>query len=366
MAIDSYGRPTYNDVIDGIHTEIDDAQIRSKLQTGVLKNWILEACQQITNKIPIGEQRTLILIKDQENYSFQDNTEPQTGTGTITTSGYTVTGSTSAGTGTITASGTTITGSSTLFVSELALGKAIVVGTEIKEVVEIHSNTECVIQSDFSATISASAFTISTTKFRRELAPGSIITCDSKTGTVDTITDAMTVTLIAPLTSNVGSATAFTIDLNLSTLPTRFHRIVYIDRPENTYHFPVGMVGLTNLLNSRKYDVTSSPWNATEWRDSSGRRQLKILPLPYDTMPVTVFAHIRILPSVYDSIALTAVIPLDQNYETMIAEYVLSKIQFVYAKNYNLSKLHDYNFRTLIGDAIRSTPNYNRMSVDYQ
>lgn len=58
-----------------------------------------------------------------------------------------------AGTGTITSSGTTVTGDGTSFLSELAPGGTILVGTERKVIVSIASDTSLVIDSAFASDI---------------------------------------------------------------------------------------------------------------------------------------------------------------------------------------------------------------------
>ncbi len=371
MALDSFGRPTYNDVIDAIMQDVVEPEITPKLVPGILKTWILQACQKICDILPVRETRALLLIQGQEDFGFKDSTEPVTGTGNIGTSGINVTGTTSAGTGTISTSGVTVTGVGTLFITELALGKAIVVGTDVKEVLAINSNTSATIASAFTTDLSASAFTVTTTKFGRELVLGSIIVSSGQSKTIASITDARTATVTESFTPDLVAQT-FTVDTVVTQVPVRFHRITAIDRKENTLPRRVEVCGITELLRRRVYDQNLAysnffrPAQAAEWRDASGQRFLKVYPTAEVHKSVTLYAEIRIQPRFYSSAALTAAIPIAETFEPLIRASVKARIYQVYGKNFDMARAYSDEFTRLAGLQMDNVPNVNRMTMEYK
>jgi hypothetical protein len=370
MAVDSSSRPTYSDVIGALRTNIQNPEVDAKINNDTLILWINQACQEITNKVRLTEKRELLLIQSQTDYLFDNVTEPVTGTGTINSTANALAGVTTAGTGTITASETDITGVGTLFIAELAVGKAIKVGTEIKEVMSIASNTSCVIKSAFDATVSASAFTISSTKFTRELVVGSIIVSNSQTRTIATITDPMTATVTAPLTTDLVAQT-FTVDTSVQKIPTRFHRINRIERSQSNISRQVAVEAVEDITDtavgdgSPFYDTYDIPLKAGEWRDGSGRRYMRVYSTLDDHKQVTIYGDIKIEPRYYASNTESSVIPLYEQHEPMIRDWVTAHIYLTYMNDFNMYRFNMGEFNTKVKEFNLNTPNTVRVAMVY-
>lgn len=375
MAVDSSSRTTYGDVISAIRTNIQNPEVDAKINDDTLILWILQACQEITNRVRVTEKRELLLIQSQADYLFDDVTEPVNGTGTITSTANALAGVTTAGTGTITASETTITGSGTLFITELAVGKAIKVGTEIREVVSIASSTSCTIGVAFTSAVSAAAFDISSTKFQRELVVGSIIVASGQSRTIATITDPMTATVTAPFNPDV-SGVAFTVDTSVQKIPTRFHRINRIERTQTGIIRQIAVVALEEIVDTGEddgnptfYDPYDTPNRAAEWRDGTGRRYLRFYNSPDAHKQVTLHGDIKIKPRYYSGVTRdtidTTAIPLYEDHEPMIRDWVMAHVYLSYMNNFQLYGSFMAEFNTKIMQFNANTPNVGRIRISY-
>src|SRR3990167_6821751 len=325
----TYNYSSYNSIIYDIIDEIDDNDITKKISPESIKGYILQGCQRIASKVPIVQQMDLRLVIEQTEYDFADTTTPVTGTGTVGVgANKTVTGVTATGTGTITTSDTAVTGSSTLFLTELAIGKMIIVGTEKKMVTVITSATSCTIDTGFDTDLTASAFDYSTTKFTKEINEGSSIIIGGVTHIVDTITDGYNLTVTQAYTA-AQSAQTFTVDTMVTEIPTKFYDLTkYADRLEGTVPRKVRIVSNDKLLkqNRMDYGVNSysdydQPLMASVWRNASGRNYLKIYPPVTTDKQMTLYGFVQINPRFYASDALTANIPIQQQYEPAIKEF---------------------------------------------
>lgn len=326
-----YGFPTYSNLFNDVMDEINEPDRASAITPELVQKWVLDACQKISNNVLVMEKRVLRLVKDQADYYFSDTDTPVTGTGTINCVDDDVTGVTTAGTGTISTSGATVTGTGTAFKTELALGKAIIVGSEVVEVSEVNSDTECIIQEAFDDDLSGSSFTISSTKFTREVTVGSSIISDSVTRVVASITNPYQLVVSVPYTSDQ-SAQAFTVDTAVSEIPTKFYNIYYIDRLESDLHREVLVKDLDWLLGLQRRDLSFNdytnwytPYVAAQGRDATGRF-LRFYPDPDANKDVTIHGYVRINPRNYSSTALSANIPLGVEFEPAIREYVKFKV----------------------------------------
>lgn len=383
MASDSRGNRTYNDVIDSVVSEITEPELTPRLQANVLQRWILEACQVLCESLQIQETRELLLITGTQDAYFNDTTGTVTGTGTLTTTGYSVAGDTVVGTGTISSSAqgqigvggivistATITGTGTAFITELAVGKAIVVSGVVNEILEIHSDTEAVVANLFTTNLVNSAFSVTKTKFSRELVVGSIITSSGQSKTVKTITNAMAITVETPFSPDL-AAQAFTIDSVVTEIPTRFHRISKIDRVEGSFRREVKVVDMNTLLRRRvedqgfSYTSYFSPSIAAEWRDGNGKRFLKFYPTPNANKSITLYADVRILPGFYASQAATSALPISEDYELLIKDFVKARIYKVYARNNDNYAFYMQSFANGIREMQWNIPNNLRTQVTY-
>jgi len=341
MAIDSVGRPTYQDIFDTISSELVDEEITTHFQPSLCKAWSLDAMQIICERVAVEDKYELLLQPSQEDYPFADVTLPVDGTGTISTSGINLTGGTLVGTGTISFEGAIGTGIGTAFKSQLKLGQVIIIGGESKEILEIHSDTELVTEDRFSTTITNSAFSYSTTKFRRELVVGSILTTvGSNTFTVKSIADARTATITAPPGIDVAAQT-FEIDTSASIIPLRFKSVKSFARSENGFARRIDVVGISDLLERREHDqfpyYTSYnvPLMMAQYAQGASRL-LKSYPLPQGPKSVTIYGDIEILPRSYASVPMSDPIPLSSRYEPAISAFVRAKAYEVLKGDYKL------------------------------
>lgn len=367
----TYARSTYQSIVDDVLDEINEKDKVTELAFESIKKFILDACVKIANLVAVKEQKQLVLIDGQEDYEFSDSTTP-TGTGTVNCTANAVVGVTSAGTGTITTVGTAVTGVGTSFISQLVVGKGIIVSSEVHTVLSIQSDTACTLEDAFATDITtASSFTISSTKFTYELSTGSTITVGGQSQVIDTVTDSYNATVVAPFSPNLTGQT-FTIDNVVTEIPTRFDRLYYIDRLEGGYRREVEIVPLEKLLNIRKKDGTWNaytnfdiPFVAAIWRHANGRKYLKFYPISTTTKEITLYSYVKINPSTYSADISTSSIPLYEDYEPMIREYVKGKI-YRWIKNYEQEALAMQSFYQVLREFQHNIPNSTLMTVDYR
>ena len=326
----TYARPSYLDIIFSVKQAINENDALKGLSYDQMKVWILEAEERITRRVEVMETRKLKLVQNQEDYPFQDSTVPATGTGTITTNGITLTGTTAVGTGTITSSGITVTGAGTNFITQLAIGNYIIVGSQAFEIVKINSATSLTLGGSFSSDLlSATAFSYSTTKFTRELVSGSVIVSNAQTWTVDAVTDGYNATLVAP-NATEAAANTFTVDTVVTELPTRMMDIVDIDRIESSFYRQPLPKDIRYVLTLRKNDLIAvysqfnTPYVVSVWRDGNARSWLKVYPVSDADKQMTLYARVRIMPRLYLSDTNTTPIQLSEDYEYAIRMYLQS------------------------------------------
>jgi len=369
VAIDSVGRPTYQDLFDSISSELVDEEITTHFQPSLCKVWSLEAMQIICERLSVEDKFELLLQPFQEDYPFADVALPVTGTGEVSTSGRELSGSTSAGTGTVSFQGATGTGAGTLFLTELRVGQVIIIGSESKEILEIHSNTELITEDGFSATITSSAFSYSQTRFRRELVVGSVVTIASEQATIESITDARTAVLAEPLGTDASGET-FQVDTSVSTIPLRFKNIKSFDRLENGFTRRVACVAISVLIDRKQHDQFPyyTPYNIpllmAPWSLLTGR-YLKSYPLPQAPKSVTIYGDIEILPRSYASAAMSDPIPLSSRYEPAISAFVRSKAYEVLKSDYKMGEILRNRFELAMVSQKQQYTNPTQIQVTY-
>lgn len=369
------GFSSFSELWDSVLSDLEEDNRLSTVGLDRAKQWMLEGCQKLTQKLPIARKRDLLLLKDQEDYRFADSTEPATGTGTVGVADLAVTGVTTAGTGTIstdntaTDNGLKVTGVGTVFKTELAIGLAIIVGTEVKEVMSIESDTICYVDTAFDDSLSADSFTYSATKFTRELLEGSIIVVNSETRIIDEITDPYNATVTVPFAADA-AAQAFTIDTVVTEIPTEFSDIYKIDREEGGQALEVKLWSLEDLLTRRRNDGNLSgysnltiPFCAAVWTDGTGR-YLKFYSAPDEHKKVTIYSWIRVKPKNHLSDAFTANLPLDENYDPAIKAYLKWRLNEGPLKNREMAQEYRQEFYGLINEEIVAMPQTRTMNVD--
>lgn len=323
---------TYTEVIQDTLDEVGEEDKTADISSESIQGYILQGCQQIAQRVPIEDRTELRLIYGVTEYNFANSTVPVIATGTIDTLNNTVTGVTSVGTGTISTSGKDVTGVSTLFMTELAVGKMIIVGTQKKTVLTITSNTACTIDAGFDSDLSASAFSYSTTKFTKEVVVGSTIISNSISKVVESITDAYNMTVTVPYTI-AQSGQAFTVDTKVTEIPTKFNHITRCERLEGVVPRPIWVAPHEKLLREKNqtwgitgyYGGLYQPYMISEWV-SAGTKYLEIFPEIETDKQITLYGFIRVNPRDYATDALTASIPLSQDYEPAIREYAKYRI----------------------------------------
>ena len=364
----TYNYSSYDSLIDDIFDEVDDPNA-SLISREAVQGYILQACQKIAQRYPVKQKTDLRLLVGQSQYFFSDSTVPVTGTGTLGVANLAVTGVTSTGTGTLSTVGKDVTGVATLFLTELAVGKMIVVGTEKKMVSAIASNLLCTIDGQFDTDLSASAFTYSTTKFTKEINTGSTLVIGGVSRVVDEVTNAYNLTVTLPYTATQASQT-FTVDTVVTEIPTKFFNISEITRLEGIVPRPVDVVS-NDLLQERKqaefgivaHSNLNQPLMASVWQNISGNRYLEIFPECEADKTITLYGFIQVNPRTYSSVALTANIPLTQEFEPSIKEFAKYRI-FKKIKN-NPEALEALGiFNQSILEMIRNIPTKVRVKVE--
>jgi len=362
----TYGRSTYLNITNDVLEEVNESERLAALSPETLYKWVLHACQRITELCAVREQVILRLIPDQEDYPVADTDTPVTGSGTVSTTANSnvVTGATATGTGTISSDETTVTGVGTLFVSELAVGEALIVDTEVKVIKEIHTNLELVLFDAFDDDLAAgTAFDYCTTKFQHELVEGSVITVNAVARTVEAITDPYNLTTTAAF-SATNAGVAFTIDRCVTEVPTRFAFISMSEYVESTLYRPVRTTPLGDQLAQRQNDLQpgfytnfSRPASLSPWQDASGHWFLKAYPTANDFKQLTIYGIIRIRPETLATSSLTGAsyIPLQPDYDAAIREYLRAKI-YGYLKEHVLRREAETAFDKAVNRAGASDP----------
>lgn len=367
----TYNYSAYNDVINDVLDELNDIDITNSITREAFQQYILQACQKISIRIRVRQQMELRLLAGKTVYEFSDTTRPVTGTGQVNTfSNKTITGKTIAGTGTISTSGSDVTGVGTLFLSELSIGQMIVVGSEKKMVSNITSNLLCTIDGSFDADLSGSAFSYSTTKFTKEINEGSTLVINSVSCVVDSITDGYNLTLVEPFASTLSNQ-AFTIDTAVYEIPSKFHEITQFERIEDSIPRCVKIVNYETLLHQSKMDAGVGlysgydiPSLAAMWRDASGRNYLRIYPSITSDKQMTIYGYVQINPRFYMNDALTANIPLSQEYEPLIRSYVKHLVH-KRNKKYDEANYCYAEFENGVRENISNVPSYPKIQMTY-
>ena len=374
----TYAQMTYRQIIDSVRTDITDDAL-SGCSDEWMQSQILLACQHITDNVRITEQRTLNLIVNQDEYPVQDSATPISGSGRVIVTNKALSGEVTGGTGTVTSSGATITGIGTIFKSELSVGEQIIIGTYSSEILTIDSDVSLTVSTQPDSDITtASAFTYSGTKFTRELVSGSIVAVGSVYCTIASITDAYNAVLTTPIATNISTYTAFTIDTAVSEIPTRFDSIFKIDRTQDALYLDIKPVDISELITLRQndlyniYSVYNIPYCAAfDMRDGT-KKVLKFYKPPDTTKACTLHAVVKIKPRAYTNDALTAYVPLSETYEPAITNYVRWKTyRWLYNKikeaNYNALAQEEYNLYVKAQFDLRANaPSLKKMEVVYQ
>jgi hypothetical protein len=322
-------QPTYNQIIASVRANVNEEEKLVGLQPQTMQMWILEACQQVCEKVSIFETRTLRLIKGIEDTPFQDTTGTITATGNVTISGTTLTGVAASGTGTVTgtAGSQTLTGSAGTFLTQLKPGNLIIIGTESIEILSIESSTSLTLASAFVTVPTASAYTYSTTRFLYDLVTGSVITVNSQVVTIASISAQNAALLVTAPSANQTNQT-FTVDTYVQELPTRMINIISNDRIENNIHRQIEIRGIGYYDNLKTNDLYNNytnydtPHVCAVTRNSAGKYVLKFYPVPDAHKEVIFRSRSRTVPRFHITDALTANVPLDEQYEPSIRLYV--------------------------------------------
>jgi hypothetical protein len=364
----TYNYSDYQSLINDIQDEIEDSQI-DLVSPEAIQGYILQGCQRITSLYPVRQKTDLRLLVDQTEYFFSDSTVPVTGTGTVDVSNKDVTGITIAGDGTISTSGKDVTGSGSTFLTYLQVGRMIIVGTQKKMVASITSNTICTIDGQFDSDLSASAYSICSTKFTKEVNPGSTIVVGGVSRIVDEITDAYNLTVTVAY-ATPQSTQAFTVDTVVTEIPTKFYNIKEITRLEGIVPLPVAVVS-NELLQEQKqatfgltaYSNYSQPLCVSVWDNIAGRKYLEIFPAVGTDKTITIFGFIQVNPRAYVSVALTANIPLSQEYEPAIKEWAKYRL-YKKLKDTKSAMEALATFGEYISTLKNNTPSKTRVTVD--
>ena len=360
---------TYDELISDTLDEIDREDETSNISPQSMQGYILQACQQISQRIPIEDQTELRLVYGVNKYSFVNSATPVAGNGNINTSGINATGTLLTGTGTISTSARDITGIGTLFLSELKVGRMIVVGTQKKTVLAITSNLSCTLDGNFDTDLSGSAFTYSTTLFTREVNIGSTIISNNIARVVATITDGYNLTVTEPYIVPQ-TIQSFTVDTKVTEIPTRFSDIKSCNRMEGTIPRNVWVAPYDKLVKRKNsdwgmtnYSNIQQPYMISEWQQG-GARYLEVYPPIETDKQVTLFGHIRINPRDYATDDLTDEIPLKQEHDPAIKEYVKYRV-YNRIKDGKSAMLAFNLFDSYIKQAIANLPTKREVSVDY-
>jgi len=334
----TYGQVTYNDIIRDCLDEIDRDEQTNKITPESMQGYILQACQQITERYPYKTQRLLRCIVEQTDYLFADSTVPVTGTGTLDVSGTAVTGDLTVGAGTITTVQGAVVGIGTSFLS-LKTGQMIIVGTEGHTIISITDNLNLTLDGGFATDIAtASAYSYSTTRFTKELndstedspnvGNGSVITVGGIARTVLSITDAYNLIVATPFPA-VQTTQAFTMDTVVTQIPTEFFAQTDISRVDSGFELPVTVCDIGEINHRKQYDLGLLPYSNLERpflaapnRNAAGQRILTIYPSADFDKTIKLFGYIRINPTIHRTEALTAFCPLDEFCVPAIKEYV--------------------------------------------
>lgn len=368
-----YGPSTYAQVFEDAISDLNEGDRLSGCSPETYMKWILQGCQRVSQRVTIHEYIKLRLIQGQDEYLFADTDTPVTGSGTVDTTANlnTLTGTTAVGAGTISSDGSTVTGVGTLFASELALGVAFIVGTEVLTVMEIHSNTECVLSGGFVSDIAAgTAFSYSNTKFSRELSEGSTITIGANSGVVDTITNPYQVVLVSFFAAT-NAAQAFTIDRKVTEIPTKFDVFQNTSRTEGSYTLTPQVVPINTLERMKRntgpwggYTNLSEPLFIAPTVNSSGRRCMVIYPSVGSDKDITLYGIVRIRPEFYTpSITSASFLPIDGRYDGVIREFVKARI-WGWLKEHKLRAEQDQIFERLMGEVSRADASPVSIQID--
>ena len=361
---------TYSELIADVLDEINEEDKTADISSESLKNHILQACQKIANSIPIEDQTDLRVLFGVDTYNFANSTVPITATGTINALNNTVTGVVASGTGTISTSQGTVTGLGTAFLTELKVGRMIIVGTEAKTVNTITSNTSCTIDGQFNVDLVSSAFTYSTTMFTKEVNVGSTIISNSISKVIATITDAYNMTVTLPYAVSQSSQ-AFTVDTKVTEIPTKFYQITRCARLEGIMWRNVRVTPHDKLVKQKVmdwgqpiYSNLNQPYMVAQWQES-GTRYLEFYPPVQTDKQVTLFGLLQINPRDYSTVALTDQIPLSQEYEPAIMEWVKYRV-YRKLKDAKLATDSFTLFENYVNKLITNLPNTREVTVDYQ
>jgi hypothetical protein len=176
----------------------------------------------------------------------------------------------------------------------------------------------------------ATAFSVTDTKFTHEVVVGSSIILNSITKIVDTITDAYNLTVTTPY-STAQSDKTFTVDTMVSELPTKFTRIIQVQKSESNLVHDIDVVDPETFQRYQEgYAVTLqgyyAPRFATVTRNKSGVDVFRIYPVTDTEKELKVSALITVNPDNYSSDATTASIPLSMYWIRAIRAFVKSKM----------------------------------------
>jgi hypothetical protein len=366
--MDEYNCSTYNELILDIQEEISNPELNT-ISNESIQSYILQGCQQISQRVPIKENYVLRLVYGQLQYLFKDTASPVNGTGTVSISGVNVVGSTSSGTGTISTVGNAVTGGGTAFTSQLKIGSEIIVGTEVHMVTEISSDLSCTIDASFNNDQSGVSFSYTTTLFTKEIVSGSVLVIGSQTCIVDSVTDGYNLVLTSPATT--ASSQTFTIDRVVTQLPTRIYQISEATRYEGTIPRPLMVVSIDRLVDQREKDFGVNPYSnlsrpfMVAMNGLSAQRYLEIYPSLETDKEITVYGYIRINPRYYSSNALTTSIPLSQEFDPIIREYAKYKC-YIKMGMMDLAKLAYSLFDSMITGYLVNMPTSRSIRTTYK
>ena len=360
---------SYENIIDDVLDEIGEEDKLANVSIASMQGYILQACQQISQRLPIRDQTELRIIYGVTKYNFNNSTLPVIGTGTIDVVGLTVTGTTAAGTGTISTVGRDVTGVSTLFLSELVVGRMLIVGTEKVTVLAITSDTTCAIDGNFASDLDSSAFNYSTTRFTREVNVGSVIVSNGISNTIKVITDGYNMT-VTDVYAAPQSSQAFTIDTKVTEIPTRFSQIDKCNRLEGEIPRPVRVCPYEKLTRQKNtdwaqtvYSNLDQPYLIAEW-NQSGQRYMETYPPVETDKQVTIFGYIKINPRDYATALPTDSVPLPQDYEPMIKEYVKYRLYKKIKDDKSAAESFGF-YENYMGQYSRNIPTTREVTVDY-
>jgi hypothetical protein len=301
MATTTYGRSTYQNVLDDILFDAGEVDKLSSVPKEEYKRWILEAERDICDKFEVRDQIDLRLTLGQEYYLFADTIDQ-------------------AGTGTISSSGTTITGVGTLFTTELLVNSTIEADSETRTITAIASATSATIDTAFSIALSADTFTVTPKSTEIPTETKYIYHSDREEG-------------------------GYRLNVEVVDIRTLLNLREQDVVPQNYNNLSIPYCVAVKIVGSNKY--------------------LTVYPSPDADKTITLYRVLRVNPRFHKDDAMTSLIQLNIEYESAIRCYVLRNIHRHLKDEKGESKYLGY-YRDELSSLASALPNQVKATFDYR